>query len=138
MAIALSKIENPQDMEVFVNGPRGANRMFIYTGTAVFNFRGNSERRWKRDTLSFKVGRKFEPGQIVRIVATASLASVFNDGSWHDGGWAVDLVDADLDDNYFLIEKKNDERKRIIRYPWDVLLFANSQIYLYLNSRTFP
>jgi hypothetical protein len=104
MPIVLSRIENPQDMEVFVNGPQGANRMFIYTGTAVFSFKVDSEKKWKRGTLSFKVGRKFEPEQIVKIVATASLASVFDDGSWRDGGWAVDLVDADLDDESGEIE----------------------------------
>ncbi len=33
MAVNLYYIENPQEMEVGVNGPGDANRLFIYTGT---------------------------------------------------------------------------------------------------------
>jgi hypothetical protein len=97
MAVGLIKIENAQEMEVGVSGPNGANRMYIYTGTAVLSFKGTGG-SWKRDSISFKVGRAFGQGEFHKGVATASLASIKNENHAVNSGWAVDSADADWDD----------------------------------------
>ena len=94
--VTLDSIENEQEMQIGVNGPDGANRLIIYTGTAVFRFKGTGS-EVKRDTLSFNIGSAFSSGQFKKAVATASLASIFNDGPANDAGWAVDSVYADRD-----------------------------------------
>jgi hypothetical protein len=93
MSIALDRIENPQEMLVRVLGPGDADTLLILTGTAVFTFKGVGS-NVLRDTLSFEVGPTFDPGQVRGVVATASLASIFNDGPAIDAGWAVDSVEA--------------------------------------------
>lgn len=93
MVVQLEDIDNPEEMEIVVNGPNGANRLFIYTGTAEFNFRGTGD-KWAHDSLSFEVGRHFEPTQIQKAIAVASLASISNWGNAVNAGWAVDVVDA--------------------------------------------
>ena len=98
MAVSLKRIDNPQEIEVVVSGPRSANRLFIYTGTAVFDFKGRSK-KWKRDSISFRVGRKFAPGQFHKAIATANIASASNDYAANFAGWAVDSIDADWDDD---------------------------------------
>jgi hypothetical protein len=97
MAVNLIKIENPQEIEVAVSGPNGANRLYIYTGTAVFSFRGTGS-SWKRESISFKVGRVFKQGEFHKGIATASLASIDNYSHAVNAGWAVDSADADWDD----------------------------------------
>ncbi|MBU7028979.1 MAG: hypothetical protein HXS48_18740 [Theionarchaea archaeon] len=92
MALSPEYIENEQDLEVVVRGPGDTNRLFIYTGTAVFNFRGTGG-SWKRDSISFEVGRSFTSSQFRKAIATASLASISNDGTAANAGWAVDRVD---------------------------------------------
>lgn len=94
--VHLDSIDNPQEMRVSVLGPDGADTLIIYTGTAVFTFKGTGS-TIVRDTLSFNVGPVFAPGQLKRAVATASLASIFNDGPANDAGWAVDSVNAVVD-----------------------------------------
>ena len=104
MAVSLDNIDNPQEMEVVVSGPGKANRLFIFTGTAVFTFKGTSN-DWSRNTISFLIpDHKFSPGQFLRGIATASLASISNNSVAQNAGWAVDSVDADWDDESGLIE----------------------------------
>lgn len=93
MAVDLEFIENPQEMEVGVNGPGDANRLFIYTGIAVFNFKGTGK-EWLRDTLTFQLGRTFTSAQFRNVVVTASLASISNKSHAVNAGWAVDKVEA--------------------------------------------
>ncbi len=93
MPVHLIHIENPQEMEVIVSGPGDANRLFIYTGIAVFSFRGTGS-RWLRDTLSFQIGRTFTAAQFKKAAATASLASIANNGHAVNAGWAVDRIEA--------------------------------------------
>ena len=97
MAVQIINIENSQELEVVVSGPDRANRLFIYTGTAVFEFKGTGG-DWRRDSISFPIGRTFQPGQFIRAIATASLASIFNQNVANNAGWAVESVDADWDD----------------------------------------
>jgi len=89
-------IENPQELEIVVNGPAGANRLFVYTGTAVFNSDGAIGSEWMRDTISFEIGRTFTSGQFKKAVATASLASIANEHEAVNAGWAIDRVSADI------------------------------------------
>ncbi len=91
MAVNLSHIENPQELEAFVSGPSGANRLFVYTGIAVFSFKGTGS-NWLRDLLSFEVGRSFSASQFRKAIATASLASIANNDHAVYAGWAVDRV----------------------------------------------
>lgn len=93
MAVNLQFIENPQKMEVGVNGPGDANKLFIYTGTAVFTFKGTGK-EWLRDTLTFQIGDPFTTTQFKKAVATASLASISNTSHAVNAGWAVDKVEA--------------------------------------------
>jgi len=94
MAVNLEGIENPQEMEVVVGGPNDANRLFIYTGTAIFSLKGTGE-DWLHDSISFEVGRAFTSTQFVKAVAAASLASISNLGHAVNAGWAVDRVETD-------------------------------------------
>jgi hypothetical protein len=93
MAVNLDGIESAQEMEVVVNGPGDANRLFIYTGIAVFNFKGTGS-GWRKDTLTFQVGRTFTTTQFKKAVATAALASISNVEHAVNAGWAVDKVAA--------------------------------------------
>lgn len=93
MAVNLYNIENPQEMEVGVNGPGDTNRLFIYTGIAVFDFKGTGG-GWLRDTLTFQIGRTFTSTQFKKAMATASLASISNKNHAVNAGWAVDKVEA--------------------------------------------
>ena len=98
MAISLGRIENFQEMEVWVSGPGRANRLFIYTGIAVFNFKGDEPASaWKKDSIEFELGRVFAPGQVRDVVATASLNSINNYSTAVHAGWAVDRVMAQWD-----------------------------------------
>jgi hypothetical protein len=93
MAVNLDGIESAQEMEVVVNGPGDANRLFIYTGIAVFTFKGTGS-NWRKDTLTFQVGRTFTTTQFKKAVATAALASISNADHAVNAGWAVDKVTA--------------------------------------------
>jgi hypothetical protein len=84
-------IDNPQEMQVFVTGPGGANRMFIYTGVAVFAFKGIGK-NWRRDFIDFEIGRVFLPGQVLDTLATGALNSIKNVSTAVDAGWAVDRL----------------------------------------------
>ncbi len=71
MPIKITNIENPQQIEAVVNGPDGANRLFIVTGIAPANvsiFNGT-----RTDTFTFLIGPTLTRRQFVRAIATASL-----------------------------------------------------------------
>jgi hypothetical protein len=89
-------IENAQEMEVWVSGPSGANRLFIYTGVAIFVFKGTSG-NWLRDYIDFELGRVFAPGQVRDVLATGSLNSIKNLNTAVNAGWAVDRLTARWD-----------------------------------------
>ena len=131
----LVKIENPQSLEAWVNGPDGANRMFIYTGTAVFLAEG-PEFGWKASTLTFvppempgEIKRVFTRRQIHKAIATASLAAIYNPGNTGYSGWAIDSVDADWDDesgNVVVVVKMgvNGEKAAIVRISYTITVLA--------------
>jgi hypothetical protein len=104
------RLENPQEMEVCVCGPNGANRLFIYTGTAVFEFGGtwheSMGNAFVKGYLYFKVGQQFSRGQVLQVLATGALASISNGGPANNAGWAVDSVEAYWDEKTGQIELK--------------------------------
>lgn len=103
-------LENPKEMEVCVCGPNEANRLFIYTGTAVFEFGGTWQESmgnaFVKGYLYFKVGRQFTRGQVLQVLATGALASISNGGPANNAGWAVDSVEAYWDEKSGQIELK--------------------------------
>jgi hypothetical protein len=98
MPVALEGIANEQQLEVGVDGPDGANRMFVIGGTAAFTLTPGAGKDTVSDTLRFPVGPALAPGQFIHAIATASLASIANGGLANNAQWAVDSVGADLDD----------------------------------------
>jgi len=85
------------ELVVGVSGPGTANRMYIYTGTAVIDFAGLTD-DWTRDSLQFDVStRLFSSIQINRIVAIAAPSSYSNTKPNPSVGWAVDNATAGLD-----------------------------------------
>jgi hypothetical protein len=67
--------------EVWVSGPLGANRLYIYTGVAIFLIKGTGG-TWFRDYVDFEPGRVFPHGQVKeeRIKLRADLAVRVADG----------------------------------------------------------
>lgn len=98
MPVNLERIENPKEMIVGINGPDGANTMLIYTGIAVFGFKGDADNQWKREILSFSVGRKFTKKEFLKTISVSSLSSLYNRGTWYNGGWSIDSFDSKWDE----------------------------------------
>ena len=96
MAITPVTVDNFQQIEAEVSGPRGANRLFIFTGVAKFDFKGDGA-NWKHDFVEFELGPVFNPGQVLDTNATASLNSIKNDRESQWAGWAVDKTTARWD-----------------------------------------
>ena len=99
-----ANIVNPQTMEIVVSGPDGANRLFIFSGTAQFSFSG-----WDRsagipvkETLAFLVGNPFSAGQVKRAIVVGGVSGFLgpgpNSADFDAVGVSVDSIDADWDD----------------------------------------
>ena len=97
----LQRIENPQMMEIYVSGPRYANRLYIFTGTAVFNWHRTDDDSWAGEPLHISmmgirgVPRIFED-QVVDHIETASLAAIYSreTGKRDAVGFAANSVEA--------------------------------------------
>jgi hypothetical protein len=90
-----------QEMEVWVNGPDGANRLFIYSGMAEVELCGGLPHpRWSLEVVCFDVGRDYDIADesIVKITATAALAGNRTDGVASFAGWQIFGAAAELDD----------------------------------------
>ncbi len=129
MPIILLGRESQQDMEVAVSGPGTANRLFIYTGIAIFNFKGTGG-SWFRDYIEFELGRVFAPGQVRDIVPMAHLNSIKNEQTAVNAGWAVDSVRAWWDSIEQRIKLRADLAVRDIdgyiqRMGWTVHVLAH-------------
>ena len=82
--ITPNRLTNMQEMEVNVDGPDGANRLFIYSGMAEVELCGGLPHpRWSLEIVCFDIGRKYE------VVATASLAGSRTDGVASFAGWQI-------------------------------------------------
>ena len=66
-----NRLTNMQEMEVHVNGPDGANRMFIYSGMAEVELCGGLPHpRWSLEVVCFDIGRSYDTDseEIINIV----------------------------------------------------------------------
>jgi hypothetical protein len=91
--ITPNRLTNMQEMEVVVDGPDGANRLFIYSGMAEVELCGGLPHpRWSLEIVCFDVGRKYDCAageEVVKVVATASLAGGRTDGVASFAGWQI-------------------------------------------------
>jgi len=95
------RLTDMQEMEVYVNGPDGANRLFIYSGMAEVELSGGLPHpRWSLEVVCFDIGRTYseEDDSIVKITATAALAGNRTDGVASFAGWQIFGAAAELDD----------------------------------------
>ncbi|MDH3527147.1 MAG: hypothetical protein OEN52_05140 [Gammaproteobacteria bacterium] len=95
------RLTDMQDMEVCVNGPDGANRLFIYSGMAEVELCGGMPHpRWSLEVICFDIGRTYDTTDesIVKITATAALAGNRTDGVASFAGWQIFGAAAELDD----------------------------------------
>ena len=84
--ITPKRLTNMQNMEVQVNGPDGANRLYIYTGMAEVELCGGLPHpRWSL--------------AVVKIVASAALAGGRTDGVASFAGWQIFGAAGEFDDS---------------------------------------
>jgi len=98
-----NRLTNMQEMEVHVNGPDGANRLFIYSGMAEVDLTGGLPHpRWSLEVICFELGRKYdiENGEsVINILATSSMAGGRTDGVASFAGWQVFGAAGELDED---------------------------------------
>ena len=91
--ITPNRLTNMQEMEVNVDGPDRANRLFIYSGMAEVELCGGLPHpRWSLEIVCFDVGRKYDCAageEVIKVVATASLAGGRTDGVASFAGWQI-------------------------------------------------
>jgi hypothetical protein len=96
-----NRLTNMQEMEVHVNGPDGANRLFIHSGMAEVELTGGLPHpRWSLEVVCFDLGRKYDCDngeKVVSIVATAAMAGSRTDGVASFAGWQVFGCAGELD-----------------------------------------
>jgi len=89
-----------QEMEVHVNGPEGANRLYIYSGMAEVEIRGGLPHpRWTLEVICFELGRTYNLSDesIIKINASAALAGGRMDGVASFAGWKIFGAAGELD-----------------------------------------
>ena len=97
-----NRLTNMQEMEVHVNGPDGANRMYIYSGMVEVELCGGLPHpRWSLEVICFDVGREYdlENEAVINIVATSSVAGGRTDGVASFAGWQVFGAAGELDED---------------------------------------
>jgi hypothetical protein len=101
--ITPKRLTNMQEMEVHVNGPDGANRLFIYSGMAEVELCGGLPHpRWSLEIICFDIGRTYdrENGEeVIKIVTTASFAGGRTDGVASFAGWQIFGAAGELDED---------------------------------------
>ena len=91
---------NLQEMEVHVNGPNGANRLFMYSGMAEVELCGGMPHpRWSLEVVCFDIGRRYdvENEEVINILANAALAGSRTDGVASFAGWQIFGAAGELD-----------------------------------------
>lgn len=95
------RLTDMQEMEVYVSGPDGANRLFIHSGMAEVELSGGLPHpRWSLEVICFDIGRTYDIANesIVKITATAALAGNRTDGVASFAGWQIFGAAAELDE----------------------------------------
>jgi len=113
--IQSDQIQNLQELEVVVAGPKDANRLFIIDGQfdsdlVVSSY--TSRARSNKETFTALIGPVFKNKQFLRAVATASFTKTVVDYSGKvpaqpvatGAAWEILLVDADWDDESGQVE----------------------------------
>ncbi len=98
--ISPNRITNVQDIEINTNGPGEINRMFCYSGLVEVNIAGGMPHpSWSQEIISFTIGREFTPPdeEVIKITATASIASCRTDGMASFAGWRIFAAAGELD-----------------------------------------
>jgi hypothetical protein len=94
------RLTNMQEMEVHVNGPDGANRLFMYSGMAEVELCGGLPHpRWSLEVVCFDIGRSYdvENEAVIKILANAALAGNRTDGVASFAGWQIFGAAGELD-----------------------------------------
>ena len=94
------RLTNMQEMEVHVNGPDGANRLFRYSGMAEVELCGGLPHpRWSLEVVCFDIGRRYDIGNeaVINILANAALAGSRTDGVASFAGWQIFGAAGELD-----------------------------------------
>ena len=94
------RLTNMQEMEVHVNGPNGANRLFMYSGMAEVELCGGMPHpRWSLEVVCFDIGRRYdvENEAVINILANAALAGSRTDGVASFAGWQIFGAAGELD-----------------------------------------
>jgi hypothetical protein len=94
------RLTDMQEMEVHVNGPEGANRLYIYSGMAEVEIRGGLPHpRWTLEVICFELGRTYNLSDesIIKINASAALAGGRMDGVASFAGWKIFGAAGELD-----------------------------------------
>ena len=88
------------NMTVNVNGPDGANRLFMYSGMAEVELCGGLPHpRWSLEVVCFDIGRCYdvENEAVINILANAALAGNRTDGVASFAGWQIFGAAGELD-----------------------------------------
>jgi hypothetical protein len=94
------RLTNMQEMVVHVNGPDGANRLFMYSGMAEVELCGGMPHpRWSLEVVCFDIGRRYdvENEAVISILANAALAGTRTDGVASFAGWQIFGAAGELD-----------------------------------------
>lgn len=94
------RLTNMQELEVHVNGPDGANRLFMYSGMAEVELCGGLPHpRWSLEVVCFDVGRRYdvENEAVIKVLANAALAGSRTDGVASFAGWQIFGAAGELD-----------------------------------------
>ena len=72
-----NRLTNMQEMQVNVDGPDGANRLFMYSGMAEVELCGGLPHpRWSLEIVCFDIGRTYDCDNgedVIKVLANASL-----------------------------------------------------------------
>ena len=96
------RLTNMQEMEVHVNGPDGANRLYIYSGMAEVELTGGLPHpRWSLELICFEIGRTYnmDHESVIKIQSSASLAGCRADGIASFAGWQIFGAAGELDED---------------------------------------
>lgn len=95
------RLTNMQEMEIHVNGPDGANRLFMHSGMAEVELCGGLPHpRWSLEIICFDVGRKYDVDngeEVIKVLSTANLAGARTDGVASFAGWQIFGAAGELD-----------------------------------------
>jgi hypothetical protein len=90
---------NPQVVEIWVNGPEGANRLYLCSGNVNTGVAPSQANQTMHETFTFLVGPEFARQEVVRATCAAGISGYYVSGQQFAYGNATVLsTDADWDD----------------------------------------